>query len=99
VSNAEHQHPTFGTFVKIGVVLFVITVLEWAALFLEGVPFVAKAGLIGLSLVKFILVGGYFMHLKWEKKLLAWAFAFGFLLATLMAVANKYVNMATPTVH
>lgn len=99
MSNAEHQHPTFGTFIKIGAVLFVITVAEWAAIFLEGVPFIVKSALIGLSLVKFILVGGYFMHLKWEKKFLAWAFGFGFGLALLMAVAQKFINMATPTIN
>lgn len=99
MSNAEHQHPTFGTFVKIGAVLFVITLLEWAGLFIEGIPFIVKAALIGLSVAKFILVGGYFMHLKWEKKLLAWAFGFGFVLALLMAIAQKFVNMATPTVY
>lgn len=99
MSNAEHQHPTFGTFVKIGAVLFVITILEWAGLFIEGIPFIVKAALIGLSVAKFILVGGYFMHLKWEKKLLAWAFGFGFVLATLIAIAVKYVNMATPTIN
>lgn len=99
MSNAEHQHPTFGTFVKIGIVLFLITILEWAGLLINGIPFIVKAALIGLSVAKFILVGGYFMHLKWEKKLLAWAFGFGFVLALLMAVTQKYVNMATPTIH
>jgi cytochrome c oxidase subunit 4 len=99
MSNAEHQHPGFATFFKIGAVLAVVTALEWAGLFIEGMPFLVKAILIGLSAGKFFLVGAYFMHLKWEKRFLTWAFAFGFVLATLMAVAQKYVNMATPTVN
>jgi cytochrome c oxidase subunit 4 len=99
VSNAEHQHPTFGTFFKIAAVLFVITALEWAGLLVNGVPFLVKAVLIGLSAAKFILVGGYFMHLKWEKKLLGWAFTFGFFLATGMVIAEHFVNAATPTIR
>jgi caa(3)-type oxidase subunit IV len=99
VSSAEQQHPTFGTFFKIGIVLFVLTFLEWAGLQVKGMPFIIKAALVGLSVAKFILVGGYFMHLKWEKRLLAWAFGFGFLLATGMTLAQKFVNMATPTLH
>lgn len=89
-----HSHPTAKTFVGVGAVLFAITGVEFGIVYLEGFGSIVVAVLFVLSAVKFFLVARYFMHLKWDGKLLGWAFAVGLLLATLITLAQKFVNMA-----
>jgi hypothetical protein len=47
-----------------------------------------------LSLVKFWLVAAYFMHLRFDPRLLAAVFAVGVVLASLITIALKFVNLA-----
>lgn len=89
-----HAHPTAKTFVIIGLVLAVITAVEYVTYFIHGWGTLMIIALAVLSVVKFWLVAAYFMHLKFEGKLLAAVFAVGVVLATLMTVALKYVNLA-----
>ena len=89
-----HDHPTPSTFVKIGAILFAITAVEFGIVYLEGMKGIIWAVLGILSVVKFILVVGYFMHLKFEHRFLSWVFAVGAVLAALILVALKFVNLA-----
>lgn len=71
-SNLHHGTPAF--YVVVGVILSIITIVEVAAfnwLFLGGllIPL-----MIVLSLAKFVLVVGFFMHLKFDRKYYAWIF-------------------------
>lgn len=89
-----HNHPTPQTFVKIGAVLFVITAIEFGIVYLGLPRTLVVTVLTVLSVLKFILVGGYFMHLKFDNKFLGWTFAVGVVLATLITIAQKFVNLA-----
>ncbi len=89
-----HNHPTAQTFVKIGLILFVITAIEFGIVYIQGIRGIVVTVLAVLSVLKFILVGGYFMHLKFDHKFLTWAFAVGVVLATLITIAQKFVNLA-----
>jgi cytochrome c oxidase subunit IV len=89
-----HSHPAPKTFVAIGAVLFVITAVEYGILKVSALAGFMVPLLAFLSVVKFFLVVAYFMHLKWDGKLLAWCFSVGVILATAIAVAQKYVNLA-----
>ncbi len=89
-----HAHPTAKTFVSIGLVLAVITAAEFGTYYVAGWGTLMYITLAVLSVVKFWLVGSYFMHLRYEQRILAGIFAVGVVLATLMAVALKYVNLA-----
>lgn len=91
---ATHAHPTAKTFYTIGAILFVITAVEFGIVYIEGIRSTVVAILFVLSAVKFWLVASYFMHLKWDGKLLAWVFAVGIVLATLITFAQKFVNLA-----
>lgn len=86
-----HDHPTMKTFVNIGIVLAVITAIEFGIIYLEGMKGVVIGVLAVLSLVKFYLVVNYFMHLKFDKKVLSWVFAFGVVLAVLITTALRFV--------
>ncbi|HYG60611.1 MAG TPA: cytochrome C oxidase subunit IV family protein [Symbiobacteriaceae bacterium] len=94
VVTKTHSHPTAKTFVGIGAVLFVLTGLEFGIIYLQGLGSIVLIGLFLLMALKFFLVASYFMHLKWDGKLLGWTFAVGVVLATLITLAQKFVNLA-----
>jgi cytochrome c oxidase subunit 4 len=89
-----HDHPTASTFVKVGGILAVLTAIEFLILYVTGKQAFVITVLAVLSIVKFVLVVGYFMHLKFDHKLLGWSFAVGALLATAITVAQIFVNRA-----
>jgi cytochrome c oxidase subunit IV len=87
----DHPHPTWQTYTKIAITLFVLTALEVAAYevvhrhapatlatMLE--PVVVEV-LLFLSALKFALVAMFYMHLKSDGKLLTGIFSFSLLLA------------------
>ena len=92
-----HDHPTPGTYAKIGLVLFVLTALEVG---LYEFTFGEHAGplghqiepffiplLLALSAVKFALVAMYYMHLKNDSKLFSGVFVFPLIIAAVVIVA------------
>ena len=95
----EHapDHPTPGTYAKIGLVLFVLTALEVG---LYEFTFGDHAGPLGheiqpffipllllLSAVKFALVAMFYMHLKQDSKLFSGVFVFPLTIAAFIVVA------------
>jgi cytochrome c oxidase subunit IV len=72
------------TYVWIAVILAVLTALEVVAYETSGDLRNTAAFVIGLCVVmviKFVLVASYFMHLKYDSKLLTYAFYSGLVLA------------------
>ena len=64
-TDAHAGHPTAQTYVVIGVILAVITGAEVGLFLIKGInSAVMTFTLLGLSLLKFVLVMGWFMHLK-----------------------------------
>jgi cytochrome c oxidase subunit 4 len=78
---AEHAHPGFPTYITIAVILTVITVVEVAVYYIDALRPALVPVLLTLSVVKFILVVGYFMHLKFDPRLLTGLFVFGLAIA------------------
>lgn len=76
-----HAHPTPGDYVRIALVLAVITALEVLTYFFEIVRWAFIGTLVLLSLAKFVLVVGWYMHLKFDSKLFKRVFVFGLVLA------------------
>src|SRR5918996_3844367 len=92
-----HDHPTPGTYAKIGLVLFVLTALEVGLyeftfgdhagpLGRQIVPFFIPLLLL-LSAVKFALVAMYYMHLKNDSKLFSGVFVFPLIIAAIVILA------------
>jgi cytochrome c oxidase subunit IV len=92
-----HDHPTPGTYAKIGLVLFVLTALEVG---LYEFTYGENAGPIGqqimpffvplllfLSAVKFALVAMYYMHLKGDSKIFSGVFVFPLIIATVVILS------------
>lgn len=63
----EHHGPTPVEYVQIFGVLFVLTAMEVAASFIDVGPLFLPL-LIGLMIIKFALVAGWFMHLKYDTR-------------------------------
>ena len=60
-------HATVRTYVHVAIVLAIITALEVATLYVPGIPNpVLVISLLVMSAVKFYLVVGFFMHLKYD---------------------------------
>jgi cytochrome c oxidase subunit IV len=80
VEEHAHDHPSDWLYVKIAVILGVITAVEVATYFTEHSTFISVS-LILMMIAKFIIVAGYFMHLKYDNPLFKRVFVFGLLLA------------------
>lgn len=94
---AEHGHPSSGVYVKIGLVLFVLTALEVGLYeFTYGEhsgatghalqPFFVPL-LLALSAAKFALVAMFYMHLKQDSRLFSGVFVFPLIIATVIILA------------
>ena len=81
---AEHpKHPTTKRYVIIALLLFIITGVEFVIILppsMQGTA-IALAPLIILSLVKFYIVIMFYMHLRFENKLINRFFTGGMILA------------------
>jgi heme/copper-type cytochrome/quinol oxidase subunit 4 len=90
----EHAHPSVGVYVRIGIILFVLTALEVG---LYEITYGEHAGAAGaaiqpffipllllLSAGKFALVAMFYMHLKQDHRLLSGVFVFPLIIATVL---------------
>lgn len=90
----HHDHPGAGTYLRIGLVLFVLTALEVGAYELShrggAAQMVLKPVivpvLLALSAFKFALVGMYYMHLKQDSRLFTLLFVFSLMLAAIIVL-------------
>jgi cytochrome c oxidase subunit 4 len=78
----EHAHPGPGQYVKIAIILAIVTAIEVAAYYVTGLSdTVLSIGLLVMMVVKFFFVGMWFMHLKFDSKLFRTLFIVGIVLA------------------
>lgn len=94
VTPLPRPHPTARTFVTVGIVLAVITAAEFLILYVRGMSALVVTILAVLSAAKFFLVAAYFMHLRFDPRILTAIFAVGVTLATLITIAVRFINLA-----
>ncbi|MEX1158409.1 MAG: cytochrome C oxidase subunit IV family protein [Thermomicrobiales bacterium] len=75
----EHAHPGAMQYVLIAAILAIITATEVATYYIGALASVLVYILIALSVLKFTIVVGYYMHLKFDNRLLTWIFGMGLL--------------------
>lgn len=80
-------HVSVRSYIIVALILGAITAIEFGIVYVESLRSVVKAVLFVLSAVKFGLVALYFMHLKFENKLLLRLFAAGLGLAAAITLA------------
>ena len=81
VEDHSHDHPGDGQYVKIALILAGITALEVGTYFVEELNNGIIAALYVMMILKFVIVIGYFMHLKYDSKIFRWMFVGGLALA------------------
>ena len=77
----EHSHPSPVKYVGIAILLAVITALEVALYYINMPEGVMVGFLMVLAVLKFTLVGAFFMHLKFDSPMLRRLFVTGIILA------------------
>jgi cytochrome c oxidase subunit IV len=84
MSSEHHAHPAPSQYWKIAGILAVLTAIEVALYYIDKeleLGALNAAVLIALSSLKFLIVVGWFMHLRFESSLLSRFFTGGFVLA------------------
>ena len=82
----EGGHASVKFYWMIGGILAALTALEVAAYYME-LGAVEVPLLLALSIVKFVLVVGFFMHLKFDSRIFTGVFVAGLVLAVFMVSA------------
>ena len=82
----EHHvaHPTPAQYVKIAVGLAVLTAVEVGLFYINNelsLGWINTAALLLLAFLKFVVVVGWYMHIRYEKSTVSRFFVFGFALA------------------
>ncbi|HVL93067.1 MAG TPA: cytochrome C oxidase subunit IV family protein [Acidimicrobiales bacterium] len=84
----EHgAHPTDAQYVRIAVILALVTAVEVGLYYTSFSKIATNTLLLGLAGIKFVMVAAYFMHLKFDNKILRRLFVTGFVLATFCYIA------------
>ena len=83
----EAKHPSPRTYVLIGIVLAIITAIEVAAFYLKITPWLLAMVMLLLSAGKFVLVVGFYMHLRFDDRRFLGLFAFPFFIAIFVILA------------
>ena len=93
-------HATVQTYIRIAVILAIITAIEIGAVYVPGLPSRALVTVIIISgILKFALVVAFFMHLRYDSKLLTVLFVGPLVIATgiilaIMALFSAYILLA-----
>ncbi len=82
----EDTHPADSYYVRIAVILAVITGLEVALSYLGAPTVIQVGGLLVMMAIKFFLVAAHFMHLRFDSKVLTRLFYAGLFLAVFVYV-------------
>ena len=81
----RHAHPTDAFYIKVALGLAVITAIE-VVLYYRELPSGNNYALLFLSAIKFVAVVAFFMHLKFDNRILRRLFVAGFVLACIIYV-------------
>lgn len=84
--SAHPEHASIGTYLKVAAILAVITALEFAVIYIRRLTPILVPLLLTLSVGKFALVVMYFMHLRYDSRLLTLIFVAPLLLAIGLAL-------------
>ena len=76
-----HEPSKFHVYVQIAMLLGIITGIEIVLIYLPFAKWLIVTGLVVLSVIKFLYVIFYFMHLKWDKVFCTVLFFIGLVLA------------------
>lgn len=82
----EEGHVSPATYVKVGLILAVITAVEVAFFYVDVADGALIGVLLALSIIKFVLVALWFMHLRFDNRIFSALFTGGIVLAILLFI-------------
>jgi cytochrome c oxidase subunit 4 len=87
----EHPHPTAGTYIRVAVILTLLTVIEVGVFYVPVFHPVLAPVLLSLSAVKFAIVVMFYMHLKMDSKFFTFLFGGPLLLAGVVMLGLMFL--------
>jgi cytochrome c oxidase subunit IV len=84
---ATHEHASVRTYVRVALVLTLVTALEVGVIYIRQLTPIIVPLLLAMSAAKFALVVMFFMHLRYDPRPLTGLFVGPLLIATGLAVA------------
>jgi cytochrome c oxidase subunit IV len=89
VATQEHEHPGEALYIKVALILAVLTGIEVALSYVKigGSQVMTNGGLLLLATIKFAMVAAYFMHLKFDNPILRRLFLAGLITAIVVYIA------------
>ena len=81
------EHATVGTYVRVALVLTVVTAFEVGVIYVRQLALIIVPLLLAMSAAKFALVVLFYMHLRYDSRVLTFVFVGPLILATGLAVA------------
>jgi cytochrome c oxidase subunit 4 len=83
----EMAHATDQTYVRVAIILSIITAVEVAIWYAEAVRAILVPALLLLSIAKFLMVVGFFMHLKYDSRIFRVMFSAGLIVTLSVYIA------------
>lgn len=87
VETAPQGHASVGTYLKVAAVLTALTAIEVGAIYIRALTPILIPTLLVLSLAKFSLVVLFFMHLRYDSRVLSVLFVGPLLIAIAIILA------------
>lgn len=87
-----HAHPSQGTYIRIAAFLAIVTGLEVFIYYIDAFEAFLVPTLVVLSAVKFITVVAYFMHLRFDNRMLGFMFTAAMLVSLAVYIATWLIT-------
>jgi caa(3)-type oxidase subunit IV len=87
VSEEHRSEPTVGTYLLVALVLTLVTALEVGVIYVRRLAPVVVPLLLAMSAAKFALVALFYMHLRYDSRVLTLVFVGPLILASGLAIA------------
>jgi cytochrome c oxidase subunit 4 len=84
---ASHEHASVRTYVRVAVILTLVTALEVGVIYIRSLTPIIVPLLLVMAAAKFALVVMFFMHLRYDTRALTTLFLGPLIIATLLGVA------------
>jgi cytochrome c oxidase subunit IV len=88
----QHEHASIGTYLTVAGILTAVTALEFGVIYVRRLAPILIPLLLVLSAGKFALVVMFFMHLRYDSRMLTFLFVAPLLIATGLAIALMTVT-------
>lgn len=87
----HERHPQAAEYVLVALVLSVLTLIEVGVYYTEPLHAYLTAVLLVLSAAKFVLVVGFYMHLKFDNRLFSALFCLGLIIAGSLMISLLFL--------